>query len=73
MRCIFLPPCSPDYNPIELAFESIKAWIRRHGQITREDMEQQNGIDIHLRLHEALSSVTQDDIIGYFRHCGYIP
>ena len=26
----FLPPYSPDFNPIETAFSSIKAWIKRH-------------------------------------------
>jgi hypothetical protein len=29
-RVIFLPPYSPDYNPIETAFSTIKAWIRRN-------------------------------------------
>jgi transposase len=33
MRYVFLPPYSPDYNPIELAFSSMKAWIRRHNDI----------------------------------------
>ncbi|KIM64576.1 hypothetical protein SCLCIDRAFT_69967, partial [Scleroderma citrinum Foug A] len=27
---MFLPPYSPDYNPIEFAFSSIKAFLRRH-------------------------------------------
>lgn len=26
----YLPPCSPDYNPIELTFSVLKAWMRRH-------------------------------------------
>ncbi|KAJ8475072.1 hypothetical protein ONZ45_g15735 [Pleurotus djamor] len=30
MRVMFLPPYSPDYNPIELAFSAIKAYVRRH-------------------------------------------
>lgn len=25
-----LPPCSPDYNPIELSFVTLKAWIHGH-------------------------------------------
>jgi transposase len=28
----FLPPYSPDFNPIELTFSMLKAWIRRHFQ-----------------------------------------
>ncbi|KAG2740175.1 hypothetical protein P692DRAFT_20753883, partial [Suillus brevipes Sb2] len=27
---VFLPPYSPDYNPIEQAFSAIKAYLRRH-------------------------------------------
>lgn len=30
MRVLFLPPYSPDFNPIELAFSSIKSFVRRH-------------------------------------------
>jgi transposase len=29
MHVLFLPPYSPDYNPIELAFSAIKAYVRR--------------------------------------------
>ena len=32
----FLPPYSPDYNPIELSFSALKAWIRRHWIWTRQ-------------------------------------
>ena len=27
---VFFPPYSPDYNPIETAFSTIKSWIRRN-------------------------------------------
>lgn len=30
---IFLPPYSPDYNPIELSFSPLKAWIKRHREL----------------------------------------
>jgi len=29
-RVVFLPPYSPDYNPIETAFSTIKSWIKRN-------------------------------------------
>ena len=41
MRVLFLPPYSPDYNPIELAFSSIKAYVRCTGVLTREDVNQE--------------------------------
>ena len=31
MRCEFLPPYSPDYNPIELAFSAMKYHLCRNG------------------------------------------
>ena len=30
-RVLFLPPYSPDFNPIKLAFSTIKAWLQRRG------------------------------------------
>ena len=27
-KVLFLPPYSPDYNPIELAFSTLKAWFK---------------------------------------------
>lgn len=29
-KLIYLPPYSPNFNPIEEVFSSIKAWLRRH-------------------------------------------
>jgi len=29
-KVIYLPPYSPDMNPIETAFSSIKSWLKRH-------------------------------------------
>ncbi len=29
-KLIHLPPYSPDFNPIEQSFHSLKAWLRRH-------------------------------------------
>src|SRR5260370_25086997 len=38
-RMVFLPPYSPDYNPIEESFSDFKAKIRRSGNLIREMME----------------------------------
>ena len=71
MRYIFLPPYSPDYNPIELAFSSIKAYIRRKGDIARATMLDDDDTDVMLFLNEAVFSVTEDDVKGWFNHSGY--
>jgi len=32
----FLPPYSPDYNPIEQSFATLKQWMQRHGDLVEE-------------------------------------
>ena len=71
MQYIFLPPYSPDYNPIELAFSSIKAYIRQRGDIARMVMLDDDDTDVMLFLTEAVFSVTEEDAKGWFRHSGY--
>ena len=29
-KVLYLPPYSPDYNPIELSFSVLRAWVKRH-------------------------------------------
>lgn len=33
-RLLFLPPCSPDFNPIENAFSKLKAMLRKAAECT---------------------------------------
>jgi transposase len=65
-RLIYLPPYSPDFNPIEEAFSSIKAFLRRHEDHFTSDAHLQYLINL------AASSITPDDAIGWFADCGYI-
>ncbi|KAI0342123.1 hypothetical protein BDW22DRAFT_1331324 [Trametopsis cervina] len=73
MRVLFLPPYSPDYNPIELAFSKIKAFVKRDGTLIREDPHH-HADDAYAYLHliNAAYSITANDSEGYFHHCGYI-
>lgn len=59
----FLPPYSPDYSPIELAFAKIKAILRKVGARTIECLEQ--------AIAEALSQISPEEAAAFFRHCGY--
>ena len=61
----FLPPYSPDLNPIEHAFSKLKATLRRKAARTREALER--------AIAEALEAITPSDALGWFRHCGYQP
>jgi transposase len=73
MRVMFLPPYSPDYNPIELAFSSIKAYVRRAGVLIREDINQEeNDTYVYLHLLDASYSISSEKALGYFHHCGYV-
>jgi hypothetical protein len=70
-RCEFLPPYSPDFNPIELAFSAMKYHLRRDGQYVRMAMTQLTSEDVYTTLLQALLEITPDDSKGWFKHCGY--
>ncbi|KAE9402784.1 hypothetical protein BT96DRAFT_815968 [Gymnopus androsaceus JB14] len=71
MHYVFLSPYSPDYNPIELMFSAIKAYVRRHGGIIHAAMLKEDDLDVYVLLNEAVWSVTAEDAKGWFSHCGY--
>jgi transposase len=59
----FLPPYSPDLNPIEKMFSKVKESLRATAARTIDSLVDAIGV--------ALRSVTDRDIIGWFRSCGY--
>ncbi len=60
---LFLPPYSPDYNPIEEAFSKMKGLLRKAEARTRKALVEAMG--------SAISAVTAADARGFFEHCGY--
>ncbi len=62
-RLFFLPPYSPDFSPIELAWSKMKATLRRLAARSREQLL--------LAVEHALRTITPEDARGWFRHCGY--
>jgi transposase len=60
---LFLPPYSPDLNPIELAFAKLKALLRKAGKRTRDALWDFLG--------QALDAFGPQECANYFRHCGY--
>ena len=60
---VFLPPYSPDFNPIEQAFSKVKGMLRGAEARTREALIEAIG--------RALSAVTATDVSWFFGHCGY--
>ena len=57
---LYLPPYSPDLNPIEKAWAKIKQYLRSTRARTKEDLDQ--------AITEALSLITADHAQAWFRH-----
>jgi transposase len=60
---LYLPPYSPDFNPIEMIWSKAKRLLRSFAA---------RSVDaLHTAFGEALAAVTCTDILGCFQHCGY--
>lgn len=62
-RLLYLPPYSPDFNPIELAFSKLKTWLRTAQARTREALE--------AVIQTAAGWISEQDAKNWFDHCGY--
>ena len=62
-RLLYLPPYSPDFNPIEMAFAKLKAILRKAAARTRDDLWD--------AVADALRSVTPEECANFFDHAGY--
>ena len=62
----YLPPYSPDYNPIEKSFKVLKSWMKRH------TTQQDEWLDFPIFMELAvLNSCYSIDCTSWFRKCGY--
>lgn len=62
-RLLYLPPYSPDLNPIELAFAKLKALLRRAAERSIPALWD--------RIGQLLDEFTADECANYLRHAGY--
>ena len=60
----FLPPYSPDLNPIEKMWSKIKAYLRKVKARTEEALQ--------AAITAAFATVTESDLANWFASCGYI-
>lgn len=60
----YLPPYSPDFNPIEQMWSKVKNALRTAGARTEETL-------YHAIAH-ALKTVTSSHALGWFQACGYL-
>jgi transposase len=61
---LYLPPYSPDLNPIEKMWSKVKQLLRSAAARTKDALE--------AAIAAALAAVTADDCRGWFESCGYI-
>jgi transposase len=62
-QLLYLPPYSPDFNPIEQAWSKIKQRLRAAKARIVEALEQAAA--------EAIGAITADNAAAWFTHCGY--
>jgi transposase len=63
-RLEFLPPYSPDLNPIEKCWSKIKTVLRRLKARTLDELVEAFNV--------AFQSITPEDARAWFAHCGYL-
>ena len=64
-RIEYLPPYSPDLNPVENMWSKVKAHLRNVKERCKEALIDAVGV--------ALRTVSAQDARGWFEHCGYCP
>jgi len=62
-RVLYLPPYSPDLNPIEMAFSKLKQLMRSAAHRTLEALWSDT--------QRMLNEITACNAAGFFGHCGY--
>ena len=62
-RLVYLPPYSPDFNPIELAWSKFKGHLRKAAARTKRTLAR--------AIRQGLASITSADARGFFKHCGH--
>jgi len=64
-RLLYLPPYSPDFNPIEQLFAKLKALLRKAGE--------RSVAGLWSRIAELLDAFAPTECDNYFRNAGYAP
>ena len=62
-KVLFLPPYSPELNPIENMWSKIKHYLKKEASRTVEEFNN--------AMTYAFNTISEFDIEGWFKHCGY--
>jgi transposase len=60
---LYLPPYSPDLNPIEEMWSKMKAYLRKKKARILETLKEE--------IHNAFKTITAENCAGWFGHSGY--
>ncbi len=61
---VYLPSYSPDFNPIEMVFAKVKAWLKK--------VKPKAVDELIAAIGEAIAAVTPAEVRACFAHCGYL-
>jgi transposase len=64
-KILYLPPYSPDFNPIETAFSALKSWLKRYRDFS-------NHFDPKYLISVALAQTTPEIARKYFEESIYL-
>lgn len=64
IRYLYLPPYSPDLNPIEKMWSKIKAYLRK--------VKVRKVSELPDAIKKAFTTIRTSDCSGWFRSCGYV-
>lgn len=62
-RLLYLPPYSPDLNPIEPAWSKVKQVLR--------SLKARSADALQTAVAQALAAITAENAVAWFSHCGY--
>lgn len=62
-KLLYLPPYSPDLNPIELMWSKLKAYLRK--------VKARSTDVLFTEINNAFNTISSQDISGWFSHTGY--
>ena len=63
-KVVFLPPYSPDFSPIENMWSKIKNSLRKLAPRTLKEFKK--------AIHIAFGEISKDDLVNWYKHCGYV-
>lgn len=62
-KLVFLPPYSPEFNPIENCWSKVKSSLRSQQPRTYQELQS--------AMEKALAAVSEKDLKNWFIHCCY--